>query len=83
MIKRFLPYYKPYIRTVVLVIVGSLLLSSLELIFPLVLRYVMNTIIPQGEMQALYLYSAMLLGLYCLGYLLNYVVTYYGHFMIF
>lgn len=81
MIKRFLPYYKPYIRTVVLVIVGSLLLSSLELIFPLVLRYVMNTIIPQGEMQALYLYSGMLLGLYCLGYLLNYVVTYYGHFM--
>ena len=81
MIKRFLPYYKPYIRTVVLVIVGSLLLSSLELIFPLVLRYVMNTIIPQGEMYALYLYSAMLLGLYCLGYLLNYVVTYYGHFM--
>lgn len=81
MIKRFLPYYKPYIRTVVLVIVGSLLLSSLELIFPLVLRYVMNTIIPQGEMYNLYMYSGMLLGLYCLGYLLNYVVTYYGHFM--
>ena len=81
MIKRFLPYYKPYIRTVVLVIVGSLLLSSLELIFPLVLRYVMNTIIPQGEMYNLYIYSGMLLGLYCLGYLLNYVVTYYGHFM--
>ena len=81
MIKRFLPYYKPYIRTVILVIVGSLLLSSLELTFPLVLRYVMNTVIPQGEMHVLYLYSGMLLGLYCLGYLLNYVVTYYGHFM--
>jgi len=41
----------------------------------------MNTIIPQGEMYNLYMYSGMLLGLYCLGYLLNYVVTYYGHFM--
>ncbi len=81
MIKRFLPYYKPYIKTVALIIVGSLLLSSLELMFPLVLRYVMNTIIPKGELSDLYLYSGILLGLYCLGYLLNYIVTYYGHFM--
>jgi len=81
LIKRFLPYYKPYIKTVVLIIVGSLLLSSLELLFPLVLRYVMNTVIPKGALQDLYLYSAILLGLYCLGYWLNYIVTYYGHFM--
>lgn len=56
-------------------------MSSLELLFPLVLRYVMNTIIPKGELSDLYLYSGILLGLYCLGYFLNYIVTYYGHFM--
>ena len=81
MIKRFLPYYKPYIKTVGLIIAGSFLLSSLELLFPLVLRYVMNTIIPKGELQDLYLYASILFALYCLGYLLNYIVTYYGHFM--
>jgi ATP-binding cassette, subfamily B, bacterial len=68
-------------HTVVLIIIGSLLLSSLDLLFPLVLRYVMNTVIPKGELHDLYLYSGALFGLYCLGYLLNYVVTYYGHFM--
>jgi len=68
-------------KTVVLIIIGSLLLSSLDLLFPLVLRYVMNTVIPKGELHDLYLYSGVLFGLYCLGYLLNYVVTYYGHFM--
>ena len=81
MIKRFLPYYKPYIKTVGLIIAGSFLLSSLELLFPLVLRYVMNTVIPKGELQDLYLYAGILFALYCLGYLLNYIVTYYGHFM--
>ena len=81
MIKRFLPYYKPYIKTVGLIIAGSFLLSSLELLFPLVLRYVMNTIIPKGQLQDLYLYAGILFALYCLGYLLNYIVTYYGHFM--
>ncbi|MEG1346394.1 MAG: ABC transporter ATP-binding protein, partial [Acidaminococcaceae bacterium] len=81
MLKRFFPYYKPYKKIVALTIGGSLLNASLELMFPLVLRNIMNNVLPSADLNRLYQSAAILLVLYLLGYAITYAVTYYGHSM--
>lgn len=81
MLKRLLPYYKPYKKIVLLVVFGSLVNAGLELLFPLVLRHVMNVVLPQADIRTLIYAAAILLGLYATGYILTYAVTYFGHVM--
>ena len=42
LIKEFLKYYKPYRKTVVLIILGSCLVAILDLIFPACVRNILN-----------------------------------------
>lgn len=79
MIKNFIGYYKPYRKTLYAVILGSLLAAGLDLIFPMAVRHVLNVILPQKKVEELFLYSAILAGLYVLNYIILFLVSYYGH----
>lgn len=81
MLKSFMKYYQPYKRMLFMTILGSLLFSLLELVFPLILRYALNDLLPTKNVELLLRYAGILLALYLLGYLINYNVNYYGNLM--
>lgn len=74
-------YYRPYRGTLVLVIVGSLVGAGLEISFPMLIRHILEEILPQGDMAGLAQWAGILLGLYLLCMSVNYFVTYHGRSM--
>ena len=44
MVKSFLKYYKPYMTILIGVIIGTFVMAGLDLIFPIVVRYLINEI---------------------------------------
>ncbi len=81
MIKSFFKYYKPYRLTLVGVICGSLLTSGLDLVFPLMVRKIMNEALPNNNLQMLINIAIVLLTLYVINFIISYCVSYYGHIM--
>lgn len=81
-LKKFLPYYKPYVGFIVLDLLCAVLSTGCELVFPLIVRYITNTALSAPE--NLVLSSVIKIGL---GYLAlriidtlaNYYMAYIGH----
>lgn len=78
MLRRFLQYYKPYKRILLLTLFGSVLASLAELFFPMILRYIMNVILPTGDITRLLEAAGLLLVLYLANCALNYQVMSHG-----
>ncbi|MDY6083950.1 MAG: ABC transporter ATP-binding protein [Dialister sp.] len=81
MIKNFMKYYKPYISLLIGVIAGTFIMSGLDLIFPVVVRNLINQVLPEHDMDRLLIGSALLLVLYTLDFAIRFAVQYYGHVM--
>lgn len=79
MIKRFISYYKPHWKLFLLDMSCALLISVLDLIFPIATRNVINEVIPQGDVRRLFIITGALAVLYIVRYIANYIVDYYGH----
>lgn len=81
MIRHLLHYYQSY-RTILLgVIVGTFITSALDLVFPVVVRDIINRVLPERNLEALWIGSFCLLALYILNFVLQYWISYYGHVM--
>ncbi len=74
MLKRFLRYYVPYKKALALTLAGAALSALAELLFPLYLRYIMDEILPLGNIAVLLKAAVGLLLLYLLNSFLNYQV---------
>ena len=81
MIKRFMQYYRPYMKILVMVILGTFAMAGLDLIFPMVVRNLINEVLPEKDMHKLLLGSAILLVLYIINFVIQFMVQYYGHIM--
>lgn len=81
MIQNFMKYYKPYRMLLAGVIVGTFIMSGLDLVFPVVVRNLINQVLPEHDMDRLLIGSALLLVLYVIDFALRYAVQYYGHVM--
>ncbi|TFG81143.1 MAG: ABC transporter ATP-binding protein, partial [Spirochaetales bacterium] len=79
MLKRFLPYYRPY-RVLFLVDMGcALLLALADLVFPAATGRVIDVVVPAGDMGRLARFALALLLLYAVRAGLEYIVGFYGH----
>lgn len=78
MLKRFLKYYIPYKKVLTLTLLGALLSSLAELLFPMYMRYIMNDVLPMGNVSYLLRAAAVLLVLYLLNCFVNYQVMSHG-----
>lgn len=81
MIKRFLSYYKPYKLLFTLDMLASLFVSLIGIVYPIVTRKMLNTLIPERKYRMIVIFGTVLLGLYIVRMLLNYFIQYYGHVM--
>lgn len=81
MLHEFIKYYKPYKKIVFLVILGSCIMSVLDLLFPIIVRNILNMALPEKNLYDVYFWSGILLSLYLGNSLVIYFVNYYGHKM--
>ena len=84
LIKRFIPYYKPYIGIFVMDLVCATILSIIDLTFPQFLRILRSTLFLQSKeeiLSKLGIIAAMLIAMYIIRAMCRYYVTYQGHMM--
>ena len=81
MLKTFIKYYKNHRLLFFLDLLAATVMSAVNLLFPWFTRLFINDFIPNGHMQLIFSYGAILLGLYMVKMYCNYFVNYYGHVM--
>ncbi len=79
MLKRFLSYYKPYLKTFALDMACALGNSAAGILYPIITRYMLNDLIPNQKFDQIIVYGSVLLGAYVLKMIMKYCVDYYGH----
>ena len=79
MLKRFLSYYKPYLKTFTLDMCCALGNSATGILYPILTRYMLNDLIPNRKFNQIILFGGILLMAYVLKRLMKYSVDYYGH----
>ena len=84
-VKRFISYYKPYKKALVMDLLCASTVSGVDLIIPLLINYVIYTVLVQSDMERmtmLLLQTAIgLLALYLVRMFAQYYVTSWGHIM--
>lgn len=77
----FREIYQPHKKVFSFVVIGSFIVAGLGLIAPMLIRYVMNDLLPLGITTELEIVSVILLTIYILSYYLNYKVECTGRTM--
>lgn len=81
MLQKITHYYKPYKLILLLVLMGSCFSALLELVFPYIVRQMLNVEIPQKNLDELFYWAGILLALYVVNFGLLFSINYYGHVM--
>lgn len=84
LVKRFIPYYKPYIGVFLLDLLCATILSIIDLAFPQFLRVLRTTLFleePQVILGRLGIIALILIGMYAVRSFCRWYVTYQGHMM--
>lgn len=81
MLEKIIHYYKPYKMILLLVLMGSCFSALLELVFPYIVRQMLNVQIPQKNIDELLYWAGILLALYVVNFGLLFSINYYGHVM--
>jgi ABC-type multidrug transport system, ATPase and permease components len=81
MLKKFFAYYRPYRKLFLLDFGCAVILAVLELLFPLAVSHVIDTLLPEGNLKYIIGACAILLAVYVLNTFLSFVVTYWGHML--
>lgn len=79
MLKRFISYYKPHKTLFFINMFFAFLISIFDLVFPMFTRNMINVIIPDGNMGLLLRWTIIMVFLFILRYISQYIVAYYGH----
>ena len=79
MLKRFIHYYKPHKKMLLLDMLAALLISVTGMVYPIVTNKMLNIYIPQKMYTTIIIAGSAVLLLYVIRMLLRYFVQYYGH----
>lgn len=79
MIKRFIQYYKPHRKLFAFDMFCALLVAAAGMFYPLIVKNMINDYVPNRKLSLLMIWSVVLLLIYLIKALCNYVVGYYGH----
>src|SRR5699024_7528031 len=79
MLKRFFSYYRPHRRLFIIDFTSAVIVALLELVFPVVVQWFIDELLPGNNWNAIIIVSVVLLVVYLFSTFLQYVVTYWGH----
>lgn len=79
MLKQFFLYYKPHKRLFFIDFFSAIVVATLELAFPVAVQWFIDSLLPTGEWGEITKISFLLLLVYLLSTVLNYIVNYLGH----
>ena len=79
MLKRFISYYKPYKKLLILDMIAALLISVTGMVYPIITRTMLNDYFPNGLYKKIVIAGCIVLALYIIRMFLRYFVQYYGH----
>ena len=79
MIRKFISYYRPHIFLFTVDMLAALLVAVCNLVYPKLAENIINDYALRDTADALLIGSAILLGVYVIKCICNYVVGYYGH----
>lgn len=81
MLRRFFSYYKPYRKLFILDFTCAVVAGLLELGFPIAVNQFIDKLLPSKDWSIIIWACSLLLGIYVLNTILNYIVTYWGHML--
>ena len=81
MLEKIIHYYKPYKLILLLVLIGSCFSALMELVFPYIVRQMLNVEIPQKNLDELFYWVGILVVLYLINFGLLFAINYYGRVM--
>lgn len=79
MLKKFFSYYKPHKRLFIIDFSSAVFVALLELAFPLAVQWFIDELLPRGDWNQIVKISVLLLLVYMLSTLMNFIVNYLGH----
>ena len=81
LLKRFMAYYRPHRKLFSLDMAASLLVAVIGVVYPIITRTMLNTLIPERNYRMIVVFGLTLLVLYFIKMMLNYFIQYQGHMM--
>ena len=63
------------------VILGTFAMAGMDLVFPIVVRDLINRVLPEKDVEQLLIGAALLLVLYAVNFTVQFLVQYFGHIM--
>ncbi len=79
LLKRFVKFYKPHKKLFVIDMLCALLIAVFNLLYPYITKEIINNYVPNKLLNLLLAASGVLLAVYAVKALLNYVLQYWGH----
>ncbi len=81
--KKFISYYRPYLKLFFADMTCAMIAALISLTFPLMIRYITGTVLTQEtiHVNSIYRFGAIMLVLIIIEYFCNYFVAYKGHVM--
>jgi ATP-binding cassette subfamily B protein len=84
-LKKFIGYYKPYKNMFFMDMFCALILSAIDLVFPIIVRYMLNDVYTNKTsdqiIKFVVLIGVALLAMYIIRYFCQYYITSWGHIM--
>lgn len=79
LLKRFVRYYKPHKKLFIIDMTCAFMISVFNLVYPYITKEIINNYVPNKLLYYLLAGAGLLLGLYAIKAVLNFVLQYWGH----
>jgi len=79
MIKKFIKYYKPHLLLFTLDMFCAFTLAICNIVYPLIAKLIMDEYAPNADWKMIIILCSILLGIYILKAILNFILQYWGH----
>jgi ATP-binding cassette, subfamily B, bacterial len=81
MLKRFISYYKPHKTLFIIDMICAFLVAAMDLVFPMFTNYLLKDAIPNKNLRTIIIFTFVLVLLYVVKLIANYIIDYWGHVM--